>query len=93
MLKTEKELSRAVLCAGCAMPGGRIFIPATVFGDGAGAFVVEKVKKPKRGELYLKDVAIHSHPEYIDAFGPQAGISKAARAGRIGARRLDLCSP
>ena len=22
------------------------------------------------GELYLKDVAIHSHPEYIDALAP-----------------------
>jgi len=81
ILSTERELSRAVLCAGCAMPGGRIFIPATVFGDGAGAFVLEKVAKPKRGELFLKDVAVHSHPEFIDAFGPQAGFRRLQKKG------------
>ena len=83
MLGSERHLSQVVLCAGCAMPGGRIFIPATVFGDGAGAFVIEKVQKPKRGELFLKDVRVHSHPQFIDAFGPQAGFQRLQEQGEL----------
>jgi 3-oxoacyl-[acyl-carrier-protein] synthase III len=54
-----------------------------VFGDGSGAFVLEKMARRPKGKLELKHVVVRSHPEFIDAFGPIAGFNRLREKGRL----------
>ncbi len=80
----DHEGPRLVLAAtGCIMPGGRFFPPATIFGDGAGAMVLERVERPRAGDLRLVRCDLYSHPKLADAFGPAAGMNTLRTSGRL----------
>lgn len=81
MMRSEVELRRSVICAACIMPGDRVFFPSTVFGDGAGAFVLEKVERAPKAVLQLKQVRVRTFPQFADAFGPAAGLLRLRKEG------------
>lgn len=75
-----------LVAAGCIMPGGRFFAPATIFGDGAGAMVLERLDLRAQipaGSYRIVRADLYSTPELVDAFGPAAGMNTLRTSGRL----------
>jgi 3-oxoacyl-[acyl-carrier-protein] synthase III len=75
---------RVLLVAGCVTPGGHFFPPATIFGDGAGALVLERVEQGSDHSFpRIVRVEYHSDVQYVDAFGPGAGSGLLRNKGSL----------
>ncbi len=75
---------RVLVGAGVVMPGGRFFPPATVFGDGGGAWILERHDNLRRTPRFaIVGAELHTCPELVDAFGPMAGMNILRAEGRL----------
>lgn len=84
LMTAPRGPERVLLAAGAVMPGGRFFPPATVFGDGAGAWVLERHDPARRVPRFAIVAAeLRSFPEHVDAFGPMAGMNILRAEGRL----------
>jgi 3-oxoacyl-[acyl-carrier-protein] synthase III len=86
MMSAPEGPERVLIAAGHVTPGHHFFPPATIFGDGAGAMVLERMRddgdraKPAprvvRADLY-------SFSHLIDAFNAGAGLNLLRKEGRL----------
>jgi 3-oxoacyl-[acyl-carrier-protein] synthase III len=82
LLRAPSGPRRALVAAGAVTPGDHFFPPFTIFGDGAGALVLERVElgEPARGPRVVRS-DLHTVPRYVDAVGPKAGMNALQNGG------------
>lgn len=75
----------ALIVTGCVTLGHRFFPPATIFGDGGGAMVLERADPGRRvdGPLRLVRADFRSHPHLLGAFGCLSGSNLLRAEGRL----------
>ena len=74
---------RVMLVAGCITPGGHFFPPATIYGDGAGALILERTKVGKATGPRVIRADYYTDCQYIESFGPVAGLMKLRLDGQL----------
>lgn len=78
--------ARVLLVAGCVTPGGHFFPPVTIYGDGGGAILLERVPAGVDASTLgprIVRAEYHTNARYIDAFGTAAGISRLRSEGKL----------
>lgn len=86
MMLAEDGPERALIATGCLNPGHHFFPPATIFGDGAGALVLEKVPADTPQDTKMPRVVradLYSFPHLIDAFNCGGGINLLRQEGSL----------
>ena len=74
---------RVLLVAGCVTPGGHFFPPATIYGDGAGALVLERSPAGSGGGPRIVRADFYTKCDYAETFGPSAGLAKLRKDGKL----------
>lgn len=78
--------ARVLLVAGCVTPGGHFFPPVTIYGDGGGAILLERVPAGVDASTLgprIVRAEYHTNARFIDAFGTAAGISRLRSEGKL----------
>lgn len=78
---------RVLLVAGCVTPGGHFFPPATIYGDGAGALVLERSSSSTGSSTgtgpRIVRADFFTRCEFAETFGPSAGLAKLRKDGKL----------
>jgi len=88
MMQVPGGPKRAMIAASCITPGNHYFAPTTIFGDGAGAMILERVRgeQPDDAPSLRPSVVradLYSHPDMVDAFGTESGLNRLRIDGRV----------
>lgn len=81
LMRAPDGPARVLLVAGCVTPGGHFFEPATIYGDGAGAILLERAENSSGLKVVRADY--YTHSRYVDAFGAVAGVKKLKADGKL----------
>ncbi|MCC7386915.1 MAG: hypothetical protein IT384_34075 [Deltaproteobacteria bacterium] len=73
---------RALLFNASITPGSHFIPPYTIFGDGAGAIVLERTRERTAGARVVR-ADFRSHPQFIEAFRCNAGLRQLRKQGKL----------
>ena len=80
MMRDPDGPARVMMVAGCVTPGGHFFEPATIYGDGGGAIILERTTEPG---MRIVRADYYTNYKWVDAFGPAAGVKKLKAEGKL----------